>query len=184
MSARTKERARASGQVLLLNASFEPLNVISWKRAVELVLSGEVDVLEETDDPVRSQHLAMQRPSVVRLRYFVKLPWKETIPLTRRAVVARDGGRCAFVDQPRARKHPQCTVEATTIDHVVPRSKGGPHRWENVVAACRACNGHKDDRTLADLGWTLPFTPKAPRGTMWLALGNRLRPDWEPYLGI
>ena len=81
-------------------------------------------------------------PAVVRLARYVKVPYKPEVPLTRKGVLARDGHRCVY-----------CGAAATSLDHVVPRSRGGPHVWENVVAACSRCNHAKADRSVADLGW-------------------------------
>jgi 5-methylcytosine-specific restriction endonuclease McrA len=170
-------------QTLLLNATWEPLQLISVNRAVVLVLADKAEVLEEGDEPLRSARLEMRTPRVIRLRYFVRVPFKRRIPLTRRNVLERDEHRCAY-----------CRGRATTIDHVRPRSRGGQHRWDNVVAACLPCNGLKDDHLLSELkkgvpgirrsGWELPFKPYAPEGTVWLVIGlaERRHPEWEPYL--
>lgn len=93
--------------------------------------------------------------------------------LNRRAIFARDGHRCQY-----------CGAQAENIDHIVPRSKGGVHAWDNVVAACRRCNARKRDHLLEDTGMKLRRPPLAPRGRQWAlaALGTVL-PDWEPYLG-
>lgn len=157
---------------LVLNATYEPIAVVSIKRAIVLVLAEKAEIVAAGDDEWRSATAAVPVPVVVRLRQFVKIPYRSRIPLTRQNLMVRDGHTCAY-----------CGKRATTIDHVVPRSKGGPHRWENVVAACERCNGKKGDRTLAQLRWTLPFTPTAPHGRTWLVLGKAERaPEWEPYL--
>lgn len=161
---------------LLLNASYEPIRVISWQRAVCLVLSEEAEVLEEdSEDPLRSQRLTMAKPLVVRLVRYVQVPFRSSVPLTKRALIARDGGVCVY-----CKKKP-----ADSIDHVHPRGKGGRHEWKNVVAACTPCNGKKDDLTLQQLGWTLDFVPYAPKATHWLLIGLR-EPvaAWEPYLPV
>jgi len=94
------------------------------------------------------------------------------LSVTRRGVLQRDGYRCAY-----------CAGRAETVDHVVPRSRGGRHEWSNVVAACRRCNHRKADRLVGELGWSLPFAPSAPHGTVALLVGYaRLHPSWEPYL--
>jgi 5-methylcytosine-specific restriction endonuclease McrA len=157
---------------LVLNATFEPIAVVPTRRAIILVLTDKAEVVEAGDDEWRSATTAVPVPVVVRLRRFVKIPYRTRVPLTRQNLLVRDNHRCAY-----------CPARATTIDHVIPRSKGGPHRWENVVAACERCNGKKDDRTLAQLGWRLSFTPKAPHGQAWLIVGIAERvPEWEPYL--
>lgn len=157
---------------LLLNASFEPLHVVPTRRAVVLVLSGKADVISEGDGVFHSERLSVPVPSVIRLRYYVHVPFRAQLPLTRRNVILRDRARCAY-----------CRGKGDTVDHVVPRSRGGQHVWQNVVAACRRCNGHKADRTLDELGWTLQVTPRAPSGWSWLLVGVPAEPDWEPWLG-
>jgi 5-methylcytosine-specific restriction endonuclease McrA len=157
---------------LLLNASFEPLCVISARRAVVLVLADKADVIAESTDEVRSARLALAAPSVIRLRYFVKVPYRAALPLNRRNLAGRDGGRCAY-----------CGEKGSTIDHVVPRSRGGRHEWDNVVLACLPCNSRKGDRLLAELGWALRFRPTAPAGWSWLVIGvANVDPDWEPWI--
>lgn len=156
---------------LLLNASFEPLTVISARRAVVLVLSNKAEMVEPGDVRYRHERGEVIVPAVLRLTRFVRVPYRTSIPLTRRAVLARDGGVCAY-----------CLGSADTIDHVVARSRGGEHRWENVVAACKGCNAKKDDRTLAQLGWTLSFTPFAPKATLYIVFKHAPQQAWEPYL--
>ena len=114
---------------LVLNASFEPLSVVSSHRATCLVLAEKADVLEDTGDVLHSERLCLPCPSVIRLRYMVKVPYVRRAAMSRRAIFARDDYRCQY-----------CGDRADSIDHVVPRSKGGPHSWENVAAACRPCN--------------------------------------------
>jgi 5-methylcytosine-specific restriction endonuclease McrA len=161
--------------VLLLNATYEPHMVINLKRAIVLILEDKAEVIHESDDVVRSASLQMNKPEVIRLKTFVKVPYRARIPLTRRAVLNRDKGTCAYCKKPNA----------TTIDHVVPRSKGGRHEWENVVAACRPCNAKKDDKTLEQTGWRLDFTPFAPKGRFWLIVGIKEVPqEWAPYLEV
>lgn len=158
--------------VLLLNASYEPLTVVSTKRAVILVLKEKAVVLEEAEEPLRAAKVSIPTPSVIKLTYYVKVPVRARKPLCRRAVLMRDKHRCAY-----------CGKNATTMDHVVPRAKGGLHRWENIVAACSRCNAEKADKLLAELGWSLPFEPKAPHGVEWVIVGvAKPDPAWGPYL--
>ncbi len=156
---------------LLLNATYEPLHVVTHRRAVVLVLSGKADVVSEGTGELHSERLTVPVPSVIRLRYYVRVPFRAHLPLTRRNVVARDKHRCAY-----------CGSKGDTVDHVVPRSRGGEHVWQNVVAACGPCNGRKADRTLDELGWTLRVTPHAPSGWSWLLVGVTADPAWEPWL--
>jgi 5-methylcytosine-specific restriction endonuclease McrA len=157
---------------LLLNASFEPLCVVSTRRAVVLVLKDKAEIVARNGAEFRSERRSVPVPSVIRLVHFVRVPFRTRVPLSRRAVFARDGHRCQY-----------CHRTAENIDHVVPRSRGGTHSWENVVASCRACNARKEDRLLAEVGLSLRHLPAAPRATLWLlaTLGS-LDPAWTPYL--
>ena len=163
-------------RVLLLNATFEPLQLLTSRRAVVLLLCERADVVAARENaPVfRSPMTSTPVPSIVKLRTFVRIPYRaSTPPLSRRAVLLRDAHRCAY-----------CQGHADTIDHVVPRSRGGSHEWENVVAACKRHNLQKGDRLLHELGWELPFPPQAPTGLLWRwqHLGD-VDPLWEPYVG-
>lgn len=113
--------------VLVLNASYEPLGVVPLRRALVLVLESKAVCLEESGAFLHSESRTVPAPSVVRLKRFVKVPYRGPVPLTRRALFARDGGRCVY-----------CGGVATSVDHVIPRSRGGLHVWDNVVASCSA----------------------------------------------
>ncbi len=160
-------------RTLVLNAGFEPLAVVSFRRALVLVMNDKATVLAaDGQHPVFGIHDAWDRPSVIVLRRYVRIPHARRVPLTRRGVLRRDGNRCAY-----------CDGHATTIDHVLPRSRGGEDSWENLVACCLKCNNLKSDRTPAEMRWELLFTPKAPHGTSWLVRGiERPQPAWDEYL--
>ncbi len=156
----------------MLNATYEPLSVVPIRRAVVLVLAERAEVLHDTGEALHSEHLTVPVPSVVRLRTFVKVPFRRRAPLNRRGVFARDGHRCQY-----------CGATAESIDHVIPRSKGGPHTWENVVAACRPCNVRKGDQLLAHTSMQLRRPPVAPRESTWVTVAMGMIPSqWEPYL--
>jgi len=159
-------------RALVLNATYEPIGVVSGRRAVLLALSEKVDVLADTGRSVTSSHLEVPVPSVVRLRYYVKVPYKRTAPLSRRAVFARDHGQCQY-----------CGKAAESIDHVQPRSRGGTHTWDNVVACCRRWNTYKSDRLLRDCGLKLRTKPAAPTQYVWVKVAAGTVPEaWTPYL--
>src|SRR3954466_6346693 len=143
-------------QSLVLNATFEPLGVVSSRRATVLVLTEKAVSVEDADEVIHSVSCSVVVPAVVRLTRFVRVPYRAGVPLTRRAVFARDGGRCVY-----------CGAAATSLDHVVPRSRGGEHNWENVVASCGRCNHLKADRDISSLGWRLRRTPREPTGMAW-----------------
>jgi 5-methylcytosine-specific restriction endonuclease McrA len=161
------------GRSLVLNATYEPLCVVSDRRAVVLVLSEKADVLHTSGDVLHSERLTVAVPSVVRLRSFVRVPYQRRAAISRRGVFVRDGGRCQY-----------CGNRAESIDHVVPRSRGGQHVWENVVAACRRCNTTKRDRYLHETGMHLQRDPAAPQHLSWVSVVVGHVPAlWEPYLG-
>ncbi len=160
------------GAALVLNATYEPLCVVPLRRAVILVLAEKAVVVEASDAVMHSPRLSVPVPTVVRLSRFVRVPYRRDVPLTRRAVLDRDGHSCAY-----------CSGRADTIDHVRPRSRGGLHVWTNVVAACARCNHRKGDRSLGELGWHLRTTPAQPPATVAVVMGWAARdPSWEPYL--
>lgn len=160
-------------RTLVLNAGYEPLAVVSFKRAIVLVMNEKASVIAADDrDPVRSASQAWARPSVIILRNYVRIPGGRQVPVSRRGVLRRDGQRCGY-----------CGASASTIDHIVPRSRGGADSWENLVACCLRCNNIKGDRTPGEMGWSLRSRPKAPHGSSWLVRGvERAEPDWEQYL--
>jgi 5-methylcytosine-specific restriction endonuclease McrA len=159
---------------LVLNATYEPLCVVPVRRAAVLVLTDKAVPVSEGDGLLRSSTTLVILPSVVRLTRYVRVPFRPHVTLTRRAVFARDGGRCVY-----------CGISASTIDHVLPRSRGGRHVWDNVVAACNRCNHVKADRTLTELGWRLRRLPAAPTGVAWRVLGHRTPdPRWLDYLDL
>lgn len=163
------------GRVLLLNATYEPLQLVSDRRAVVLVLGGRAEAVAVPEAPQvwRSASVSVEIPAIVRLCEMVRLPSRvRTPPLTRRALLLRDSYRCAY-----------CLEHADTVDHVVPRSRGGRHDWLNVVAACKPHNLEKGDRLIEEIGWRMHFEPRVPEGPWWRW---RHVPDpdplWAPYL--
>jgi 5-methylcytosine-specific restriction endonuclease McrA len=166
------QRGGPVAHALVLNATYEPLCVVSGRRASILVLAGKAVTVEAADTVLHSERAAFRVPVVVRLTRFVRVPYRGSVPLTRRAVFARDGGRCVY-----------CAAPATSIDHVIPRSRGGQHAWDNVVSCCRRCNHAKADRQIAELGWRMRHVPHAPTGPAWRVLGTgRMHPQWRAYL--
>ncbi|QXG78070.1 HNH endonuclease [Modestobacter sp. L9-4] len=166
--------AVTTAATLLLNATYEPLTVVSSRRAIVLVLAAKAESVDDGDDEVHAERVTVAVPVVVRLTRYVRVPFPVQVPLSRRAVFTRDSSTCVY-----------CGASATSIDHVVPRSRGGTHSWDNVVAACRRCNHVKADRSLAEMGWTLPQPPRAPSGAAWRLLGHRtVDPRWREWLGM
>ena len=160
-------------RALILNATYEPLSIVTARRAIVLVLRQKAVVVEDSGDVWHSERSTHPLPTVIRLRTFVKVPYARRVALNRRAVFARDRHSCQY-----------CGTTAENIDHVVPRSRGGTHAWENVVASCRRCNLHKGNRTPKEAGMRLEVTPQAPRRHGWVLvnLGAPPHPSWQPYL--
>ncbi len=159
---------------LVLNATYEPLSVVPARRAACLVLADRADLVADDGSHLHSERLVLPSPSVVRLRYMVKAPFHRRTSLSRRALFARDDHRCQY-----------CGVVGDTIDHIVPRSRGGRHEWENVAVACMACNLRKRDRTPAEAGMVLARPPRVPKEHAWIAAAVARVPDeWKPFLAI
>lgn len=164
-----------SKRVLILNASYEPLHICSVKRAVALLMHEVAERVEDGSGVLRSPSTVFKVPSVIRLRRFVKRPPRQRIAFNRKNVFRRDDHRCQY-----------CGVHShdLTLDHVVPRSKGGPTSWENVTSCCRRCNARKRDRTPEEAQMQLRSKPYAPRFIFSTAYGviPNIEPTWEKYL--
>ena len=158
------------GRSLVLNATHQPLAVVPARRAVVLVLKEKAVIVASNGILFRSERLTVPAPSVIRLRYLVHVPYRARAALTRRAVFARDDWVCQY-----------CSATAENVDHVLPKSRGGLHAWENVVAACRRCNSRKENRLPHEVGLKLRRQPFAPKDGLRLSL-VRLEPEWEDYL--
>lgn len=162
-------------RVLLLNAGYEALTALPARRAVVMLLGGKADTVHEhpTGIVFRAVDTEVRLPSVIMLREYVRIPYRAQVPMTRAALMHRDSHRCGY-----------CGRRATTIDHVVPRSRGGAHAWENCVASCAPCNHRKADKLLGELGWDLRTPLVAPRGRTWRLVSQirEMGPFWEDYL--
>jgi 5-methylcytosine-specific restriction endonuclease McrA len=159
----------------VLNASYQPLCVVAVRRALVLALRGKAEILETNGAVFRSEALEIQAPSVVRLHYFVKVPYRARASLSRRAVFIRDAYECQYCGRP-----------AENVDHVIPRSRGGTHAWDNVVASCRPCNSRKENRAPGDVGMKLRRVPRPPHESVWIlvAAADRIDPSWHAYLRL
>lgn len=160
------------GRSLVLNASYQPLCVVPVRRAIVLALKGKAEVLHTNGAVYHSEHITLSSPSVVRLNYFVKVPYRARSSLSRRAVLVRDNFECQY-----------CGGKAENVDHIIPKSRGGGHSWDNVVAACRPCNARKENRNAADVGLRLRRQPHEPHESVWIVVAvDRVDPLWEQYL--
>jgi len=164
---------KSLGKVLLLNANYQPMSICSVEHAVVLLYLDKVDLVETSKTrALRSAFTTFPFPSVVRVKSFVNLPFKK-VPLTKKNVERRDNGQCVY-----------CTsTRDLTIDHVIPKSKGGKDSWDNWVTACKRCNSLKDDKTLEEAGMKLLKKPTRPNYIMFLkSMSKEVAGDWEPYL--
>jgi 5-methylcytosine-specific restriction endonuclease McrA len=160
-------------QVLVLNASFEPLNVCSTRRAYVLVFKGKAEVIERDARPLRSASDTYVWPHVIRLLHYVRVPRSVQRKISRRALFARDGWRCQYCG----------STGKLTLDHVVPRSRGGTSVWENVVTSCAPCNMRKGNRLPDEVHMHPAAAPRAPSPALFVTLSATRIPDgWRPYL--
>ena len=161
-------------QVLVLNASYEPLNVTSVRRAHVLVFKGKAEVIEELDKGLHSATDTYPWPHVIRLLTYVRVPRIIQRKISRRALFARDGWKCVYCGETGGR---------LTLDHVVPRSKGGGSEWENVVTSCAPCNLRKGNRSLEEASMVLVRQPRPPQPVLFIRLAAPKIPHgWRPYL--
>jgi 5-methylcytosine-specific restriction endonuclease McrA len=140
-------------RALVLNASYEPIHIVSARRAITLVMKGAALVEEASAYSIRTARLSIPIPSVVRLLVYRRMP-RVNRAVSRRSIMLRDRHTCQYCQRLFAPK-------ALTLDHVIPRSRGGASSWENLVAACYECNNRKADRTPAEAGMVLGRKPAA-----------------------
>jgi 5-methylcytosine-specific restriction endonuclease McrA len=160
--------------VLVLNATFEPVNVCTVRRAVVLLLKEKAEVVEHAEREIHSANASMSRPVVIRLVTYVRIP-RDTHrrKITRRAVFARDDWTCQYCG---------CRTQLT-VDHVIPRSKGGGSTWDNIVAACAPCNRRKGDAMPRQAGMHLSRAPRTPNPDIFIQVASPTIPSsWRQYL--
>jgi len=159
--------------VLVLNQNYQPLNICNVKRAMVLVGVGKAELLTNGQGDIHTVRQAYTIPSVIRLHYMVKKTLMQR-KLSRRAIFHRDGFTCQY-----------CGVQGKnlTIDHIQPRSRNGPHTWENVVAACIPCNHRKAGRTPREANMRLAREPQAPRPDPYALFHHRnIMDEWQPFM--
>ncbi|NJN83973.1 MAG: HNH endonuclease [Caldilineaceae bacterium] len=163
-------------QVLVLNASYEPLSLVSVRRAVVLLLREKAEMLEATQQMLRSTSRVMPVPLVIRLVKYVRLPHRK-VPSTRTAIMLRDAYTCQYCGESPGRIH-------LTVDHVVPRSRGGIHDWENLATACKRCNQKKGSHTPEEASMQLMRKPFEPSYVALVLLSNPMAAArWESLMG-
>jgi len=162
--------------VLVLNQNYEPLNVCNVRRALVLVFNGKAEVLELNHQMIHTTTLVIHAPSVIRLSYLIRRPHPRA-KLSRREVFLRDDYTCQY-----------CGIHTRdlTLDHVMPKSRGGKHTWENLVSACRTCNHRKGGKSLAEARMQLKRQPFEPKPGAYYTIERRvesgIHPDWEKFL--
>lgn len=162
-------------RVLVLNASYEPLQLVSLRRAVVLLLQDKAEMVEAAQQTLRARGFALTVPLVIRLVRYIKIPRRLKLPCSRRGVLARDRETCQYCGVQPGRSN-------LTVDHVVPKSQGGLTLWDNVVTACRECNHRKGGRTPEQANMVLRSTPRQPQYVAFALLGELERHDvWRKY---
>ena len=169
-----QRRGPDAGRVLVLNATYEPINVCTVRRAAVLLLKQKAELVEHGAWRLRSEHTQMPRPVVIRLVSYVRVP-RDTHrrKITRRAVFARDGWTCQY-----------CGARSNlTVDHVIPRSKGGSSEWDNIVASCAPCNRRKGDLLPAQANMVPRRAPRAPNPHVFIHVASpRIPAAWRQWL--
>lgn len=165
---------------LILNASYEPVNIVNWKRALTLLLQGKVEVLAEYDREIRSISFTVKLPSVLRLLRYVKIRKRfQHIKFSRANIYARDHHTCQYCGA-------KCPTEDLTFDHVIPAAKGGIKSWENIVTCCFRCNHRKGGRTPEEARMRLIRKPREPEWVptvLKITVGFHTTPEaWRDYL--
>ena len=172
---RPAQRSSSTGRVLVLNASYEPINVCTVRRAAVLILKNRAEILEQGDWALHAENLSLPRPVVIRLLTYVRIPRDaHRRNITRRAVFARDRWSCQYCGTER---------NSLTVDHVIPRSKGGLSTWENIVTCCAPCNRRKGDRLPKQANMHPRNKPAPPAATIFVHVAVPKVPEvWQQYL--
>jgi 5-methylcytosine-specific restriction endonuclease McrA len=161
-----------SKKVLILNQSYEPLAIIPVSKAFILVWLDKADVIEVYENEfLRSVTQVFECPSVIRLKKYSKIPFRR-VELNKKNVHKRDGNKCAYCG----------SKENLTLDHIVPKSRGGKHTWDNLVTACMKCNNKKDNFLLEELGISIPTIPRLTPLHFLTNSANQNSKTWWPYL--
>lgn len=159
-------------KTLVVDSSYMPRSVISALRAFSIVYKGNAEVVSEHPETFDYPHKDLYKPSIIRVPKYVNINF-HSVPLTRENIFKRDGYKCVYCEESRKKE--------LTIDHVIPQSKGGPNTWENLVTACKKCNGEKADLTVEEYGKTIP-NPAKPHYLLLLKNLTEVPEEWKPYL--
>jgi 5-methylcytosine-specific restriction endonuclease McrA len=162
--------------VLLLNATFEPLSVLSLRRAAKLLLKERAEPVAADSVPLVGPERTLSIPTVLRLKFYVNVPRRNPPTWTRRRLLARDAYTCAYCGK-------TCSPDEATVDHVLPVSRGGLSSWGNTVTACFPCNQRKANRTPHEAGMTLRIEPKLPR-TRYMVISGDVPASWKMWVEL
>lgn len=167
-------------QVLLLNASEEIINVVSWKKAVLMLCLGKAHKPHGYDEiyEIQTANGIFELPKAIVLVQYVHIPYKQAA-VTKLNVLKRDGYECAYCGQ-------KLGYKAATVDHIIPRCRGGKHIWKNVVIACKKCNNFKDDKTPEAVGLKLRKRPTVPAANFVRAMviNDEARRVWSRWMKV
>jgi len=171
----TEQRTGTGGRVLVLNASYEPINVCTVRRATVLLLKERAEIIERSDWSLHAESVTIPSPIVIRLTTYVRIPRNaHSRKITRRAIFARDRWACQYCGRERV---------SLTLDHVIPRCKGGASSWDNIVTCCAPCNRRKGDRLPKQADMHPRHRPRAPSPTIFVHVATpTIPPAWRQYL--
>ncbi len=170
--------------VLLLNASYEPLTIITHKRATSLLLRQRVEAVTQEVLEIRGVSVTLRIPTVIRLRHYINVPRRGT-RWSRRGVLERDRYICIYcgIQSGQRQKRTVLTKRDFSIDHILPISRGGQNSWGNTACACKRCNQRKGNRMPHEAGMKLRWEPKIPR-VNYLVLSGAIPTAWKLYLDL
>jgi 5-methylcytosine-specific restriction endonuclease McrA len=162
-------------EILVLNSTYQPINTTTLARGFKLVFKGKAEILEHiSNSPIITDKKSFQRPTVIRLLKYVSVPYRK-IQLNRQNILARDGYKCAY-----------CGSEnrILTLDHIMPKSRGGRNTWENLITSCGNCNVKKNNRTPEEANMTLLFQPFKPSYIYFVQKLEDIHFSWKGYIGV
>jgi 5-methylcytosine-specific restriction endonuclease McrA len=165
-------------KVLVLNMDYNPINITTLQRGFKLVFKGKAEIVtHEEKSPIKTERTTFKRPTVIRLLRYITVPFRK-VNLNRQNLFRRDDYKCVYCG----------SKEKLTIDHVIPKSKGGPNTWTNLVTCCGGCNVNKGDKDLVDFlnenGLTMHHQPFKPTYLYFVEKINNVNSDWKKFVGI
>ena len=159
-------------KALVLSTSYEPLSITSMRKAFLLVYMEKAEVIDFSGSTIRSASSEYELPSIIRLKIRPKYNFYNKVELNRKNIFKRDNNQCQYCG----------SKDNLTVDHVIPKSKGGVSSWDNLVTACSKCNNKKDNKFLTEVGMNLSSQPKRPSYVHFLIRKKNIKESWKPYL--